>query len=179
MANYQVTPLVQGLPATVPFVGPETQERLRGSAFRARVGANENVFGPSPRVIEIMQSRAKEAWMYGDPEFHELRIALAEQLGVAPENVMVGEGIDGLLGYIVRMFVERGDAVVTSAGAYPTFNYHVQGFGGIYISCPTTKTVRMERLCFQQRRSIRQNSSTLPIRTTRWVVGGMRVMLSR
>ena len=130
MANYQITPLVQGLPATVPFVGPETQERLRGSAFRARVGANENVFGPSPRVIEIMQSRAKEAWMYGDPEFHELRIALAEQLGVAPENVMVGEGIDGLLGYIVRRFVERGDAVVTSAGAYPTFNYHVQDFGG-------------------------------------------------
>ena len=61
MADYQVTPLVQGLPATVPFVGPETQERLRGSAFRARVGANENVFGPSPRVIEIMLSRAKEA----------------------------------------------------------------------------------------------------------------------
>ena len=53
--------------------------------------------------------------MYGDPEFHELRIALAEQLGVAPENVMVGEGIDGLLGYIVRMFIERRDAVVTSA----------------------------------------------------------------
>ena len=78
MANYIVTPLVQGLPATVPFVGPETQERLRGSAFRARVGANENVFGPSPGVIEIVQSRAKEAWMYGDPEFHELRIALAE-----------------------------------------------------------------------------------------------------
>ena len=54
MANYQVTPLVQGLPATVPFVGPETQERLRGSAFSARVGADENVFGPSPGVIEIM-----------------------------------------------------------------------------------------------------------------------------
>ncbi len=59
MANYIVTPLVQGLPATVPFVGPETQERLRGSAFRARVGANENVFGPSQGVIETMQSRAK------------------------------------------------------------------------------------------------------------------------
>ena len=51
-------------------------------------------------------------------------------LGVGIDNVMVGEGIDGLLGYLVRMFVEPGDAVVTSAGAYPTFNYHVQGFGG-------------------------------------------------
>ena len=38
------------LPATVPFVGPETQERTRGRAFRARIGANESGFGPSPRV---------------------------------------------------------------------------------------------------------------------------------
>jgi len=130
MANYQVTPLVRGLPATVPFVGPETQERLRGSAFRARIGANENVFGASPKVSQAMQARADEAWMYGDPEFYELRAALAEHLEVGIGNVMVGEGIDGLLGYLVRMFVEPGDAVVTSAGAYPTFNYHVQGFGG-------------------------------------------------
>ncbi|MFZ8996063.1 MAG: pyridoxal phosphate-dependent aminotransferase [bacterium] len=130
MANYQVTPLVRGLPATVPFVGPETQERLRGSAFRARIGANENVFGASPEVSQAMQARADEAWMYGDPEFYELRAALAEHLEVGIGNVMVGEGIDGLLGYLVRMFVEPGDAVVTSAGAYPTFNYHVQGFGG-------------------------------------------------
>ena len=130
MTDYQVNPLVGRLPATVPFVGPETQERMRGKAFQARIGANENVFGPSPRVIEVMQSRAKESWMYGDPEFHELRTTLAEQLGVAPQNVMVGEGIDGLLGYVVRMFIEPGDAVVSSAGAYPTFDYHVQGFGG-------------------------------------------------
>mgnify|MGYP000851195452 FL=1 len=130
MANYQVTALVRGLPVTVPFVGPETQERLRGSAFRARIGANENVFGASPKVSQAIQARVDEAWMYGDPEFYELRVALAEHLGVGIGNVMVGEGIDGLLGYLVRMFVEPGDKVLTSAGAYPTFNYHVQGFGG-------------------------------------------------
>ncbi len=44
---------------------------------------------------------------------------------------MVGEGIDGLLGYLVRLLVAEGDAVVTSEGAYPTFNYHVAGFGGV------------------------------------------------
>ena len=27
----------------------------------------------------------------------------------------------------------EGDHVVTSDGAYPTFNYHVNGFGGKYI----------------------------------------------
>ncbi len=68
--------------------------------------------------------------MYGDPESRDLRHALAQHHGIAPENVMIGEGIDGLLGLVVRLYVGAGDAVVTSAGAYPTFNYHVTGFGG-------------------------------------------------
>jgi histidinol-phosphate aminotransferase len=43
---------------------------------------------------------------------------------------VVGEGIDGLLGCLVRLTVGPGDRVVTSDGAYPTFNFHVAGFGG-------------------------------------------------
>ena len=41
-----LTPLVGALPSTVPFVGPEAQERERGRPFRARIGANESSFGP-------------------------------------------------------------------------------------------------------------------------------------
>ena len=130
MSDYHVTPLVSKLPATVPFVGPETQERNQGYVFKARIGANENVFGPSPMAVQAMAKAALESWMYGDPEFHDLRQDLAAHLKVAPENIMVGEGIDGMLGYVSRMFLEAGDLVVTSAGAYPTFNYHVNGYGG-------------------------------------------------
>ena len=75
-------------------------------------------------------------WMYGDPENHDLRNALADHHGVTPENIVVGEGIDGLLGYLVRLMVGPGDAVVTSDGAYPTFNYHVAGFGGTLHKVP-------------------------------------------
>lgn len=130
------TRLVDTLPATVPFVGPETQERARGGAFEARLGANENGFGPSPRAIEAMARASGEQWMYGDPENHDLKQALAAKLGVTPAHLIVGEGIDGLLGYLVRLLVEPGDAVVTSEGAYPTFNYHVAGFGGVLHKVP-------------------------------------------
>lgn len=130
------TPLVASLPATVPFVGPEAQERASGRVFRARLGANESAFGPSPRAIAAMQAAATEAWMYGDPEVHDLRKALAAHHGVTPANIVVGEGIDGLLGYLVRMLVGLGDAVVTSDGAYPTFNFHVAGFGGVLHKVP-------------------------------------------
>ena len=49
-----LTPLASSLPSTVPFVGPETQERGLGRPFRARLGANESLFGPSPRAIAAM-----------------------------------------------------------------------------------------------------------------------------
>jgi histidinol-phosphate aminotransferase len=131
-----LTPLAQSLPASVPFVGPEATERARGRAFLARLGANECVFGPSPRALDAMRAAASEAWMYGDPTSLELRTALADTLGCAPGEVVAGEGIDGLLGYLVRLVVGPGDTVVTSDGAYPTFNYHVTGFGGDIVTVP-------------------------------------------
>ena len=129
MTGPRYSSLVASLPATVPFVGPETQERARGAAFRARIGANENTFGPSPKAITAMRAAAAECWMYCDPENHALKVALAAHLGVKSENIAVAEGIDSLFGYTARMFLEPGDAVVSSLGAYPTFNFHVSGFG--------------------------------------------------
>ncbi|MFC7702809.1 pyridoxal phosphate-dependent aminotransferase [Plastorhodobacter daqingensis] len=130
------TRLVESLPASVPFVGPETQERERGRPFAARLGANESVFGPSPGAIAAMERAASEVWMYGDAQSHALRTALAAHHGVTPAHIIVGEGIDGLLGYLVRLLIAPGDAVVTSDGAYPTFNYHVTGFGGVLHKVP-------------------------------------------
>ncbi len=133
---FPFTPLIESLPSSVPFVGPEALERRTGISFRARIGANESVFGPSPKVVAAIAAAAPSLWQYCDPENHEIKAALAKHLRVAPENVMVGEGIDGLFGYAVRLFVEKGVAVATSAGAYPTFNFHVTGFGGRLVTTP-------------------------------------------
>ncbi|KPU84531.1 histidinol-phosphate aminotransferase [Marinosulfonomonas sp. PRT-SC04] len=136
MTGPRYTPMIASLPSTVPFVGPEVQERARGHAFDARLGANENVFGTSPNAIKAMQNAVPETWMYGDSASHDLRSALATHHGVNMDNIVIGAGIDGLLGSLVRMTVTAGDKVVTSAGAYPTFNYHVNGFGGELVQVP-------------------------------------------
>ncbi|MDA4847963.1 pyridoxal phosphate-dependent aminotransferase [Hoeflea poritis] len=130
------TPLVRSLPATVPFVGPETQERAAGKPFRARIGANESGFGPAPSVKAAMREGADEVWKYGDPENHDLRSALAAHLGIGMDRIVVGEGIDGLLGLVVRQIAGPDTPVVTSLGAYPTFNFHVAGFGGRLVTVP-------------------------------------------
>jgi histidinol-phosphate aminotransferase len=136
MLRPPLTPIAASLPDTVPFVGPEAIERQTGIATRARVGANESPFGPAPSVIAAMRDAAPDVWKYCDPENFDLRQALARHLGVRPENVAVGEGIDGLMNLIVRLYVAPGATALTSLGAYPTLNYHVAGFGGRLLTVP-------------------------------------------
>lgn len=136
MSRKLITPLFDALPVTVPFVGPEAQERARGRPFRARLGANESVFGPSPNALAAMSAAVAGNWMYADPENLELREAIASLHGVAAGNIVIGEGIDGLLGCAVRLICEPGDGVVMADGAYPTFAFHVAGQGGALAKVP-------------------------------------------
>ncbi|MFZ1467500.1 MAG: pyridoxal phosphate-dependent aminotransferase [Paracoccaceae bacterium] len=131
-----LTPHAAALPASVPFTGPETLERRQAQTFRARLGANESLFGPSPRARGAMQAAVDGVWMYGDPENHDLKQALAAHHGCSPDNLAVGPGIDGLLGLICRLTLAPGVPVVTSLGAYPTFGFHVTGNGGILTRVP-------------------------------------------
>lgn len=136
MKRPPLTRIVRDLPRLVPFVGPEAQERARGKPFKLRLGANESVFGPSPRALRAMADAASENWKYSDPESHDLRAAIARHHGVALDNVVVGEGIDGLLGLAIKIASEPGSVVVTSNGAYPTFNFHVAAQGAELVKVP-------------------------------------------
>jgi histidinol-phosphate aminotransferase len=126
----QLTPLADALPSSVPFVAPEMIERETGIKFRARLGANESTFGPSPQVHLAIQDACADVFKYPDPQWTALKTALSSLHAIPPENIVIGEGIDGLLSLLCRLMIEQGDVVVTSLGAYPTFNFHVTGFGG-------------------------------------------------
>lgn len=136
MGRPTFTRIVEDLPSFVPFVGPEAQERARGRPFALRLGANESVFGPSPKAIAAMLEAVPENWKYSDPENHDLREAVAHYHGVSADNVVIGEGIDGLLGLAVKIAADPGSVIVTSDGAYPTFNFHVAAQGARLVKVP-------------------------------------------
>mgnify|MGYP006258527721 FL=1 len=93
--NY--TKILNSLPSSIPFVGPEAQERILDKFFDSRIGANESVFGPSSEALKVMKNELNSLWMYGDPENYDLKIEIAKKHNVKPENIIIGEGIDCLL----------------------------------------------------------------------------------
>ncbi len=109
--------ILTSVPAMTPFVGPEALERRRGRDFRLRLGANESAFGISPKAKAALAAELDSVSWYCDPEHFDLRTRLAGQLGVAVGNIVIGEGIDGLLGLIVRAFADPGAAHAPVVGS--------------------------------------------------------------
>jgi histidinol-phosphate aminotransferase len=124
------TRAVEAIPATTPFVGPEQLMRESGQRELVRLGANESPFGPSPNAVAAMSADLTRIAWYGDPESLDLRDALSQKHRCRPEQIVVGAGIDDLMGLAVRAFVAPGDPALSTRGTYPTFNYHVVGYGG-------------------------------------------------
>jgi histidinol-phosphate aminotransferase len=130
------TRAIEAIPEMTPFVGPEQLMRVQGLRELVRLGANESAFGPSPQAVRAMNAELERLAWYGDPESLDLRDALAVKHACLPEQIVVGSGIDDLMGLAVRAFVAPGEPALTTRGTYPTLVYHVIGYGGEPIEAP-------------------------------------------
>jgi histidinol-phosphate aminotransferase len=86
-----------------------------------KVDANENPYGPSPKVAEALASYPYYH-IYPDPNHTVLREALESYVGVGREHLMFGTGSDELLDVVIRLFCQPGDAIVncpSTFGMYP------------------------------------------------------------
>ena len=88
----------------------------------AKLGSNENPYGPSPRVIAAVSQAAAEIALYPEASCDSLRAVLSKHLSVAPEKLIFGNGSEDLISVAVHTFLSAGDRVVTFA---PSFGLHV------------------------------------------------------
>jgi histidinol-phosphate aminotransferase len=135
-SEFLAAPHIEAIPLVTPFIGPEQLMREGGHGSLLRLGANESAFGPSPKAVEAMTAELPHLSWYGDPESYDLRSALAVQHNCGIEHISVGAGIDDLMGLAVRAFIAPGGKALATRGTYPTFGYHVTGFGGMLETVP-------------------------------------------
>ena len=93
-----------------------------------KLDANENPYGPSPRVREALAS-LDYVHIYPDPESRALRDALSDFVGLPSSHLLAGAGADELLDLIMRLFLRPGDAIVNcppTFGMYP-FDAAIRG----------------------------------------------------
>jgi histidinol-phosphate aminotransferase len=100
-----------------------------------KVDANENPYGPSPRVAEAL-ARYPYYHIYPDPNHTVLRDALEGYVGVGREHLMLGTGSDELLDVVIRLFVQPGDAIVNCPPSFGMYPFLASVAGARVVSVP-------------------------------------------
>jgi histidinol-phosphate aminotransferase len=117
-----IRPNITGLKPYTPILPFEilSEQLQREPGDIVKLDANENPYGPSPRVAEAL-AEAPYLHIYPDPESRRLRTALAEYTGLPAEYLLVGLGADELIDLTMRLFIEPGDRLVNCP---PTFGMY-------------------------------------------------------
>ena len=87
-----------------------------------KLDANENPYGPSPRVKAALASFDGYHY-YPDPEQREVRRAVALYAGVEPEQVVLGNGSDEMLDLCARLFLSPGDTLVNFPPSFGVYSF--------------------------------------------------------
>ena len=103
-----------------------------------RLNANENPYGPSPRVASALASIQPQ--IYTDPRQRRVRKALSEFTGFDSDRIVVGAGSDEIIDLLFRLTVEPGDSVVECAPHVRDVQLRRQAGGGRVPVGPSRRT---------------------------------------
>src|SRR5213594_1364178 len=102
-----------------------------------KLASNENPLGPSAKAIEAMRAGLENAHLYPHGASSYLREALAARLGVALENVILGNGSNEVIEFLGHAFLHRGDDVITPQHAFIAYKLIATLFGAHTIEAPS------------------------------------------
>jgi histidinol-phosphate aminotransferase len=102
-----------------------------------KLASNENPLGPSPKAIEAMRAALNDAQFYPDGGGFYLRNALASRLGVARENIILGNGSNEVIEFLGHAFLKPGDEAIASEHAFVAYKLIAALFGARTIETPS------------------------------------------
>ena len=127
---------VRSLEPYPPGLPIEEVERKLGIHGSIKLASNENPLGPSPRAVEAIARSLPALHRYPDGSTFYLRQRLAERHGVAPEEILVGNGSNEIIELVVRALMQPGDEAVMADQAFLIYGIVVQAVGGRAIKVP-------------------------------------------
>lgn len=118
--------------------------RERGITKISKLASNENPLGPSPFAIQKMTNALWDVHRYPDMNAFAVKSALAKLYKLKKENIILGNGSEGIMGYIARAFVQPGHEILTSQNTFIGFYIIARSVGANLKTVPLTKDYRFD-----------------------------------
>ncbi len=114
-------------------------EREYGIKGSIKLASNENPWGPSPKALKAISDTLQSLHRYPDGSSYYLTEAVAEWTGADKEEIVLGNGSNEVIEFLVKVFVEHGDEVITSHPSFLMYQKFVQVHGGTNTVIPLKK----------------------------------------
>ncbi len=111
-------------------------EREYGVTHSIKLASNDNPWGPPPTAVQAIQAALGNLHRYPDGSSYYLTRAIAAYHGMEPGEVVLGNGSNEVIEFLVKAFVREGDEVITSHPSFLMYQKFVQVKGGKNIVLP-------------------------------------------
>ncbi|MBO4317854.1 MAG: histidinol-phosphate transaminase [Mailhella sp.] len=105
---WSVRPLVESFEPYQPGLSMEEIRQRYGLSKVVKMASNENPFGVSPKVAEVIRNTAAQAHRYPQSGNPRLVRALASYYAVDAKRIVVGNGSDEIIDLLIRVKAEPG-----------------------------------------------------------------------
>ena len=132
-------PVQLHIEAIVPYPPGKPMDELEreyGVTNAIKLASNENPWGPSPRAVKAIAGMLGSLHRYPDGASYALTQAVARWIGAQADEIVLGNGSNEVIEFLVKAFVATGDAVITSHPSFLMYQKFVQVRGGDNIVIP-------------------------------------------
>lgn len=110
-----------------------------------KLNTNENPYGPSPKVLEVLsEAEIEKLQLYSDPEATELVEAIAANYDLRKDQVAVGNGSDEILAFAFMAFQPDNGNIYFPDPSYGFYKVYGDVFKANRKPIPLTKDLRID-----------------------------------
>lgn len=101
-----------------------------------KLASNENPYGTSPKVVEVIRSIATQMFRYPDDSMFELKEALANRFNVSSNNIIIGAGSDQIIEFCVHAKCNENSKVLMARTTFAMYEIYAKQTGANIIKTP-------------------------------------------
>ncbi len=134
--KFSVSDSILTIKPYVPGKPLEELEREYGIKDSIKLASNENPLGPSPMAVDAVRKALSGLNRYPDGSGRELIRKLARKHGVAPRNIVLGNGSDDIIGMLALTFLNPGNEVVLPRPSFLMYEIAVKSADAVPVYVP-------------------------------------------
>ncbi len=114
----------------IPSKPDDVLKKLYGCSRLYRLNNNENPLGPTPEARKVIKGfPPPRASIYPSGDAYHLRYRLAEIYGLHPDQILVGNGANEVITFVIKAFCQEGDNIITADKTFAVYEW-VAEFSG-------------------------------------------------